>query len=76
MTEDEADAEIKSLISEILLEFAFELFSEDTLLDIKNSIDSHIAPDECSVKLNDEVLTIVVINEQGPKYKLQARIRP
>ena len=75
MDNEEEQQQISSLISEILLDFAFELFNEDTLLDIKNAIDKTIIPDECSVKLDDEVLTITIINEAGPKYKLQARMR-
>jgi len=68
--------QIKSLITELLTEFAYELFDETTLLDIKNAVDKIISPDECSVKLSDEyVLLITVIDEEGPKYRLQAKMR-
>lgn len=74
MQDDEK--QIKSLITELLTEFAYELFDEKTLLDIKNAVDKIIAPDECSVKLQEDyTLVITLIDEKGPKYRLQARMR-
>jgi hypothetical protein len=74
MKDDES--KIRTLISELLLEFAYELFDEKTLLDIKNAVDKIITPDEATVKLSEDgVLIITIIDEKGPKYRLEARMR-